>query len=124
MMATFFTTKHRYGLAEIPHIIFPPKFLPAQNFFPPKIFSMELNSKFVCSWIKNGILEHSSLAQIWKEYPKHVHSSLLYLLTKFEICYSLKEKEKNNLLDSISEDNFGISSPIKITVFNLFFYNF
>jgi len=87
MMATFFTTKHWYGLAEIPHIIFPPKFLPAQNFFPPKIFSMELNSKFVCSWIKNGILDHSSLAQIWKEYPKHVHSSLLYLLTKFEICY-------------------------------------
>lgn len=41
------------------------------------------------SWVKKGTIQHSALAQIWREYPQEIYSSLLFLLQKFEICYQL-----------------------------------
>lgn len=41
--------------------------------------------------MKNGTIQHSALAQIWREYPQEIYSSLLFLLQKFEICYLLED---------------------------------
>ena len=55
--------------------------------------------------IKNGILKHSDLHQIWhyNEYPKEVHHKLLQLCQKFEVTYALDATGKyklNNLIDN------------------------
>jgi len=42
------------------------------------------------TWIKNGLLEHSALKQIWKAYPEEIHPKLLILLEKFQMVYTLQ----------------------------------
>ena len=43
--------------------------------------------------IQNGILLHSSLAVIWKDYPVSIHANLLDLLVKIELAYTFTSKD-------------------------------
>lgn len=49
-------------------------------------------------WVKNGILSQSTLGQIWRSYPKEIHSTLLHLLSKFEIAQEFYTAEYFELL--------------------------
>lgn len=50
------------------------------------------------TFVKCGVLQHSLLQQVWKEYPRDIHASLIYLLEKFELCFRIpKEREKEFL---------------------------
>lgn len=53
-------------------------------------------------WVKNGVLKKSSLAQIWKEYPPEMHDQLLKLMHKFEIAYTLNERQTANLPSALN----------------------
>lgn len=53
------------------------------------------------TWVKNGVLSHSALAQIWKEYPPSVHAALLYLLQKFEIAFVVRSQIHEDMLRTL-----------------------
>lgn len=40
-------------------------------------------------WLKNGVLEHAVLKQIWKQYPEAIHEKLLLLMEKFQVAFSV-----------------------------------
>lgn len=53
------------------------------------------------TWVKNGVLSHSALVQIWKEYPPSVHAALLYLLQKFEIAFVVRSQIHEDMLRTL-----------------------
>jgi len=44
---------------------------------------------FTHRFIQNGILDHSKLGQMWKQYPRSLHPTLLHILQRFEIAHPL-----------------------------------
>eukprot|EP01125_Pyxidicula_operculata_P017359 TRINITY_DN6077_c0_g1_i1.p1 TRINITY_DN6077_c0_g1~~TRINITY_DN6077_c0_g1_i1.p1 ORF type:complete len:2180 (-),score=456.03 TRINITY_DN6077_c0_g1_i1:394-6933(-) len=45
------------------------------------------------AFVQNGILEYSSLKQIWKNYPAGVHPQLMSLMQKFEIAFPVSDQK-------------------------------
>ena len=50
------------------------------------------------SFIRDGILKHSTLLHIWKppDYPSHLHGYILSILEKFEIMFHLNDSKFTN----------------------------
>lgn len=46
---------------------------------------------FAHSLVKNGVLMHKDLAQVWSKFPVELHQSLLELLENFEIAHRLQK---------------------------------
>jgi hypothetical protein len=70
-------------------------------------------------WIKNGVLKKASLAQIWKEYPPEMHEQLFKLMQKFEIAYTLNDRQILNLPNALNASNedldlvsWGAATPL------------
>ena len=53
------------------------------------------------AFVKNGVLQHSTLPQLWRapEFPPYLHSILLNLLEKFEISYYLRSTQDKSIED-------------------------
>ena len=54
------------------------------------------------SVIKNGVLQHSMLPQIWRapDFPDYLHPTLIHLLEKFEVSYYLRSTREGNNIHS------------------------
>lgn len=68
------------------------------------------------SWIRDGLLKHSDLPHIWKEYPAPIHPFLIHLFHRFQICFLLPTSFWSNATQilnspsSSSASNLGSSS--------------
>eukprot|EP01125_Pyxidicula_operculata_P009102 TRINITY_DN3014_c0_g1_i1.p1 TRINITY_DN3014_c0_g1~~TRINITY_DN3014_c0_g1_i1.p1 ORF type:complete len:2289 (+),score=389.78 TRINITY_DN3014_c0_g1_i1:90-6956(+) len=58
------------------------------------------------SWIKDGVLDPSNLAHIWKQYPTSIHSKLLVLMEKFDVVVWI-DGDVQNILKVISTQQSG-----------------
>lgn len=46
---------------------------------------------FAHTLVKNGVLQHKDLQQVWSRFPSELHPSLLDLLENFEIAHRLQK---------------------------------
>lgn len=58
--------------------------------FLSKVFATIVTTKQ--NYVKDGVLDHSNLVHIWKQFPSQMHQQLLAILEKFEINYRIDQK--------------------------------